>query len=56
MMMTREVIGVVIVKLVEQLYQGGSAQDVGDHAVHLLVVVHVADLSREHLEHKRDEV
>ena len=49
--------------LVEQLYLLGSAQvhilglDVGNlHGVHLLVVVHVADLSREHLEHKRDEV
>ena len=43
-------VGVVIVKLVEQLYQGGSAQDVGDLGVHLLVVVLVTNLSHEHLD------
>ena len=40
---------IVIVKLVEQLYQGGSAQDVGDLGVHLLVVL-VTNLSHEHLD------
>ena len=39
-----------VVKLVEQLYQRGSAQDVGDNGVRLLVVVHVAALGREHLD------
>ena len=47
---------IVIVKLVEQLYQRGSAQvhilglDVGDHGVHLPVVVHVVALGHEHLD------
>ena len=49
-------VGVVMVKLVEQLYQRGSAQvhilglDVGDHGVHLPVVVHVVALGHEHLD------